>query len=94
MILLEGVPIIFFKGKQIKKFKLLYIIFFFFNFRVRVFLGTPYPQHGVNTAQEHPTLNVASPLPNLKLQFKFRVQSHKTFTQRFLDNFPGGEAAK
>ena len=26
---LEGVPIFFFKGKQIKKFKLLYIIFFF-----------------------------------------------------------------
>ena len=39
LILLEGVPI-FLKGKQIKKFKLLYINFFFF-FQVKVFLGTP-----------------------------------------------------
>ena len=38
LILLEGIPI-FFKGKQIKKKKLLYINFFF---RVRVFLQTPW----------------------------------------------------
>ena len=39
LILLEGVPIFFFfMGKEIKKFKLLYINFFFW---VRVFLGTP-----------------------------------------------------
>ena len=49
----EGVPnfawgysYFFFKGKQIKKFKLLYIIFFF----------------RAGCSQEHPTLRVASPL--------------------------------
>ena len=47
LILLEGVPI-FLKGKQIKKFKLLYIKFFFF-FKSRC-------------SWEHPEPNVASPL--------------------------------
>ena len=45
LILLEGVPIFFFKGKQIKKFKLLYINFFF---QVRVF-RTPWTLSGVAT---------------------------------------------
>ena len=57
----EGVPefalgcsYFFFKGKQIKKFKLLYIYVFFFR---------------AGCSQEHPALQVASPL-------EMRIESH------------------
>ena len=48
LILLKSVSI-FLKGKQIKKFKLLYIYIYFFFFQVRVFQKTPWTLSGVTT---------------------------------------------
>ena len=45
-ILFEGVPYFFLKGKQIKNFKLLYMIFFLI-FKVRVVLGPPWTERGI-----------------------------------------------
>ena len=60
--LVEGVPIFFFfKGKQIFFLIIIYIYIFFF-FQVRVFLGTPWPKHGVTTGSSS---DATSPTPTV-----------------------------